>query len=169
MVRGEQKQSLDASKQGLGKAKQVLGKAKQGLGAARQALGPAARLGCSKTEPGGSKAGLGRGRVGTRATRRGKACLGQQSKAFARQSNAFGQQSFTKGICKSMFGLHRRERSAFPPEICKVRCSHSKAGPRRSKASNFAEKGFKNTSRRSGRKCVWIAQARADRVSSEIR
>ena len=52
----------------------------------------------------------------------------QQSKAFAKQSGAFGQQSFAKGISKSVLGLHRRERSAFPAQIGKVRCSRGKAG-----------------------------------------
>ena len=36
-------------------------------------------------------------------------------------------------------------------------------------ASHFAEKGFQKSPQRSGRKCVWTAQARADRVYSEIR
>ena len=75
-----------------------------------------------------------------------------------------------QGADGSVFGpLYRRERSAFLAEIDRARRSHSKAGPRRSKATHFAEKGFKNTPPRSGRKCVWTAQAWAERVSSEIR
>ena len=65
-----------------------------------------------------------------------------------------------QGADGSAFGpLYRRERSAFLAEIDRARHSHSKAGPRRSKATHFAEKGFKNTPPRSGRKCVWTAQA----------
>ena len=65
---------------------------------------------------------------------------------------------------KSVFGLHRRERSAFLAEIGKVRRSRSKAGHRLSKASHFAHKGM-------GRSVFGLRrlERRADRVSSEIR
>ena len=60
---------------------------------------------------------------------------------------------------KSVFGLHRRERSVFLAEIGKPRPRRSKAGPGRSRASHFEEKGYKNTPKRDGRKYVWTAQA----------
>ena len=120
----------------------------------------------SKTEPGGGKAGLGRGKVGTR---RGKACLGAAKQHLCEAKQRICTTIVYKRNRKGVFGLHRRKRSAFLAEIGKVRRSRSEAGPRRSKASHFAEKGFNNTPQRSGRKCVWTAQAQADRVSSEIR
>ena len=46
---------------------------------------------------------------------------------------------------KSAFGLHRRERSVFLAEIGKPRPRRSKAGPGRSRAALFEEKGYKNT------------------------
>ena len=68
-----------------------------------------------------------------------------------------------------MFGPHRRERIAFLAENGQARLRRSKAGLRRSKPVHFDEKGAKNTPKGEGRKCVWTAQARADRVLRRIR
>ena len=61
-----------------------------------------------------------------------------------RQSRAFGQQSFRKGPCKSVFGLHRRKRSAFLPEIGKVRRSPARPGLGAAKHHTLKRKASKS-------------------------
>ena len=81
----------------------------------------------------------------------------------------FSETKNQKTLEKGVFGPHRRERIAFLAENGQARLRRSKAGPRHSKPVDFNEKGSKNTPKEEGRKCVWTAQARADRVFSEIR
>jgi len=74
-----------------------------------------------------------------------------------------------KGRQEGVFGPHRREQIAFLLQNGQAWLRRSKAAPKRSKPMHFCEKGSKNTPKRDGRKRVWTAQARADRVFGEIR
>ena len=67
-----------------------------------------------------------------------------------------------------MFGPPRLEGIACLVENGQARLRLNKTGLKRSKPMHFDGKG-KNNFKWDGRKCAWTAQARADRVSSEVR